>query len=65
MNATARCDTCKWFQKTEPPMELNGKPFLIGECRRRSPVVGFNEHAVPRTHWPAVYGYEGCGEHEL
>jgi hypothetical protein len=51
------CETCAWWERLG---ESYGE--IIGECRRRSPVVIRRDQYRDRG-WPQTYARDWCAEH--
>ena len=50
-----KCWTCMWFvEKVKDGPVVDGRAF--GRCRRHAPTMG---------GYPAVFGYDWCGDHKL
>lgn len=62
MRSHVKCYTCRFWDVPVKDRET----VETGECRRRTPVLGFAEGEVDTwAHWPRVHSCEWCGEHEM
>ena len=52
-----RCNTCRFFLEKKRTVHAPNTVYTIfGRCRRHAPTM---------NGYPAVYGYDWCGDHKL
>lgn len=59
------CASCAHWVECDPGrFHTEGKGYVVGECRRRSPIVSTSGNQRTVTTWPTTKSTDVCGEYE-